>query len=358
MPDTSPAGPFAVQPRLDVKPWGGSRLAAYGFEAPGGSVEPLGEVVVSASQSIITTGPWQGTSLGDLTARFPGAVAGHLGRAVTGGRPVFPLLIKLIDAAQHLSIQVHPDDDLAAAADSTGKTEAWYVLDAPADGQLFLGLTSVSTATFLAACRDGDGSSARYLRTVSARAGETVILPAGTVHALGAGVLVYEVQQPSEITYRLDDWGRVGADGQPRARHLEEGGRAIKPYLRPVPTAGIDREPVAGDRRILAACRYFALERISLWAGGRIETTTSGSPQVLTVIDGEATIRGGDTELTAARGDSVVVPAALHAVTVTGPEQATVLRSWVPDLLTEIIAPAHRAGVSDSALAAIDVTIP
>lgn len=358
MPHTSAAEPFAVRPRLDAKPWGGSRLAAYGFEPPESSIEPLGEVVVSASESIIATGTWQGTSLGDLTARFPDEVAGPLGRAITGGRPVFPLLIKLIDAAQHLSIQVHPDDDLAAAAGSTGKTEAWYILDAPADGQLFLGLTSVSTATFLAACRDGDGSSSRYLRTVSARVGETVILPAGTVHALGAGVLVYEVQQPSEITYRLDDWGRVGADGQPRTRHLEEGGRAIKPYLRPVPTVGIDREPDTGERRVLAACRYFALERISIRAGERMETTAVGSPQVFTVISGEATLRGNDTELIAGRGSSVVVPAAVPTVTVTAAERTTVLRSWVPDLPLEIIGPARRASVSDTALAAIGVTTP
>lgn len=358
MPDTYTAEPFAVRPRLDAKPWGGSRLASFGFARPSGSVEPLGEVVVSASESVIASGDWQGTTLGELTARFPEEVTGSLGGAITGSRPVFPLLIKLIDAAQHLSIQVHPDDDLAAAAGSTGKTEAWHILDAPADGQLFLGLTSVSVATFLAACQDGDGSSARYLRTVSARDGETVILPAGTVHALGAGVLVYEVQQPSEITYRLDDWGRVGANGRPRERHLELGGQAIKPYLRPVPSAGIGGETEAGERRVLAACRYFALERISLSGGARMATTASGSPQVVTVIGGEATLVSGGTKLIAARGDSVVVPATLTTITIAGREQATVLRAWVPDLPTEIIGPARRARVSDTALAAIGVTTP
>ncbi len=349
--------PFTVRPRLDTKPWGGTRLASMGFERPSDAPEPLGEVLVSADQSVISSGAYEGLTLGDLTRRFPGEVAGRLGLGMTRGRPVFPLLIKLIDAASNLSIQVHPDDDQAAALGSTGKTEAWYILEAPADAQLFLGLTSVAPGPFLAACEAGDGSSSRFLRQIAARTGETVLLPAGTVHALGAGVLIYEVQQPSELTYRLDDWGRVSADGRPRERHLVEGARAIKPYLRPSPTTGADRDSAIGQRQFLVACRYFALERISLSGDDRLVTTTSGSPQIVTVVAGEVVV-GDDDRLSATVGGSIVVPAAQPSVNLTCTGEATVLRAWIPDLPAEVIGPARRAGISDTILAALGVSTP
>ena len=358
MDDLFVPAPFAIRPRLDTKPWGGSRLERYGFARPDSAAEPLGEVLVSANQSVIAGGPYHGLSLGELTARFHDEVAGAIGRRLTGGRTVFPLLIKLIDAATNLSIQVHPDDDQAAAAGSNGKTEAWYVLEAPAEGQLYLGLAGSSVRAFLEACAIGDGSSARLLRKTAARPGQTVVVPAGTVHALGAGVMVYEVQQPSEITYRLDDWGRVGADGQPRERHLDEGGRAIKPYLRPAPTFGVDRDAAVGERLLLAACRYFALERITLAGADRIETAASGSPQVFTVIAGAATVGDGDDRLSAIPGGSIVVPAARRSVAVGCVGAATVLRAWIPDLPTEIIGPARRAGISDTALSALGISTP
>ncbi len=349
--------PFTVRPRLDTKPWGGTRLASIGFGRPAGSAEPLGEVLVSADQTVVGSGAYEGLTLGELTRRFPSEVAGALGLGMTRGRAVFPLLIKLIDAASNLSIQVHPDDDRAAALSGNGKTEAWYILDAPADAQLFLGLTSDASGPFLAACETGDGSSSRFLRQIAARTGETVLLPAGTVHALGAGILIYEVQQPSEITYRLDDWGRVSADGRPRERHLAEGARAIKPYLRPSPTLGADRDSAIGQRQFLVACRYFALERIRLSDDDRLVTTTSGSPQVITVIAGEAVV-GDDDQLGAPVGGSIVVPAAEPSVTLSCSGNTTVLRAWIPDLPAEVIGPARRAGVSDTVLAALGVSTP
>lgn len=352
-------GPFAVQPRLDTKPWGGTRLVQYGFSRPADAAEPLGEVLVSADQSVIAGGPYRGQSLGELTAQYHHEVAGPLGRRLTGGRATFPLLIKLIDAAQNLSIQVHPDDQQARARNSNGKTEAWYILDAPAEGQLYLGLTPDASLTdFLHTCEVGDGRSARFLRQMPAHVGESVVIPAGTVHALGAGVLVYEVQQPSEITYRLDDWGRVGNDGRPRDRHLEDGRRAIKPDLRPALTTGAQWLAGSGQRRLLAACGYFAMERIGLSGDERIVTTTHGSPQVFTAISGEAMIGDGGEAVQAPLGNSVVVPAAMPSVTLACVGQATILRAWIPDLPQEIIAPARRAGISDTTLSAIGISTP
>lgn len=350
--------PFAVQPRLDTKPWGGTRLVQYGFSRPADAAEPLGEVLVSTDQSVIAGGPYRGQSLGELTDQYHDEVAGRRGRGLTAGRATFPLLIKLIDAAQNLSIQVHPDDQQARARNSNGKTEAWYILDTAADGQLYLGLTGATVPDFLNACAAGDGGSARLLRRMPAQIGESVVIPAGTVHGLGAGVLVYEVQQPSEITYRLDDWGRVGDDGRPRDRHLEDGRRAIKPDLRPALMTGAQWLAGSGRRRLLAACRYFALERIGLSGDERVVATTHGSPQVFTAIAGEATIGDGGEAVRAPTGTSVVVPAAMPSVTLACIGQTTLLRAWIPDLPGEIIAPARRAGISDSTLLALGISAP
>ncbi len=329
-PETGPSpAPFTVRPRLDRKPWGGTRLATFGhrLDDPGADGdEPLGEVLVTSGDSVITSGPHTGTTLGDLTRTDPLAIAGPAGLAATGDRPLFPLLIKLIDAAQDLSIQVHPGDAQAAVTDELGKTEAWCILEAGDVGTLYLGLTDDDADAFLDDCAAGDGSSARHLLRHPAVPGQSVTIPAGTVHALGAGVVVYEVQQPSEITYRLDDWGRVGADGRPRERHLDAGRRAIHPALRPEPGMGTPIDDPDGARHLLARTRYFALERMAPRDGSAMIADASGSAQVLTTVAGTA--RVGD--LGVGTGESVVVPAAAGPVRVSG-GGAVVLRAWVPE---------------------------
>ena len=323
------SAPFTVRPRLDRKPWGGTRLARMGHVLPDPDptgAEPLGEVLITAGESMITSGPHAGSTLGDLTRSDPEGISGPAGLSATGGRALFPLLIKLIDAAQDLSIQVHPGDAQAAATDQLGKTEAWFVLEADADGTLFLGLERDEVGTFFADCAAGDGSSARHLLRYHAVPGESVTIPAGTIHALGAGVVVYEVQQPSEITYRLDDWGRVGPDGKPRERHLEAGRRATRPARRPVPGAGSPIGDANGDRRRLARTRYFALERLAPAPDRTMTASSSGSAQVLTVISGTASI----ADLEIGPGASVVVPASATTASVSG-RGAVVLRAWVPE---------------------------
>src|SRR5215213_3959382 len=257
--------PLPVLPRLDGKPWGGRRLAEFGFGLP--PDEPIGEALITASEAVVAAGPRAGTTLGALATADPAALCGARGLAVTGGRPVFPLLIKIIDAAANLSIQVHPDDAGANAhgPDLLGKTEAWVVLAAAEGAIIYAGLNpDVPLDAFEAAVRAERGGTAEHLRQLSARPGDTLILPAGTVHALGAGIVVYEVQQPSEITYRLDDWGRLDAAGTPREMHVEAGLAAVKPSLMPEPIDPIALPAPAGTRALLTACRYFATERVTL----------------------------------------------------------------------------------------------
>ncbi|HET8522629.1 MAG TPA: type I phosphomannose isomerase catalytic subunit, partial [Thermomicrobiales bacterium] len=205
-------GPLSLQPRLDVKPWGGRLLAQFGLPLPSDAL--IGEAVITAPEAVVGDGPLAGRTLGEIVAADPATASGPLGLAATGGRPRFPLLIKLIDATENLSIQVHPPDDMAVQEDDgLGKTEAWHVLTAQPGSALYLGLRpGVGQAEFAAAASAGQ-PTASLMRRLDACPNTTYLIPAGTVHALGAGVVIYEVQQPSTITYRLDDWGRVDAAG-------------------------------------------------------------------------------------------------------------------------------------------------
>lgn len=353
--------PFRVTPRLDPKPWGGHRLARYGYELTGetGEADPLGEVLLTTDQATIADGPLAGRTLGEAMSAAPESLAGRLGLAATGHARHFPLLTKLIDASQNLSIQVHPDDSLASSFGSLGKTEAWYVLEAEAESALYIGLRNPAEAeAFLQDCVVGDGRAAHYLNVIPATAHQTLILPAGTVHALGAGVVVYEVQQPSAMTFRLDDWGRVGADGKPRDRHLAEGKAALKPELRPCPLAPLPLRSDSDKRCILTACRYFALERINLVRAEAVKIIGSHSAHVLTVISGTATLASDAGQTDLGRGQTGMLPAAAGEGMLAATEPSVVLHAWVPDLPRDIVAPLRQAGASDTQIAALSGSLP
>ena len=157
--------PLPVVPRIDGKPWGGRRLAEFGFDLPPG--EPIGEALITASEAVVAAGPRAGTTLGALAEADPAGLCGARGLAVTGGHPVFPLLIKIIDAAANLSIQVHPDDAGAKAhgPGKLGKTEAWVVLAAAEGAIIYAGLEEgVPLGDFEATVRAERGGSAGHLR--------------------------------------------------------------------------------------------------------------------------------------------------------------------------------------------------
>jgi mannose-6-phosphate isomerase len=314
-----------VRPRLDAKPWGGQALRAFGFQIC--DDQTIGEALITANDAIVTEGYGAGSTLGEIIALDPDRFLGARAREVVGGRPLFPLLVKLIDANQDLSIQVHPNDGQAAPFDRLGKTEAWYVLRAEPGSKLYIGLTDPDARDQFAEAADRlDGSSALLLRAVEAQTGSTYLLPAGTVHALGAGVIVYEIQQPSDITYRLDDWGRVDADGRPREMHREQGLAVLRPEFQP---ENIEPVPVSGqsrERHVLVANEYFALERWSWLDTSEAMLPESIGPQVVTLLSGE--LRVGPFHLAA--GESAVVWPGDTAITLFSSD-GVVLRGWVPD---------------------------
>lgn len=355
-----PLGPFLVAPRLDPKPWGGSRLAGLGFAVDG--PEPLGEVVMTATANRVVGGPHAGRTLGELIADDPDAMIGRRGLGATGGRLVFPLLVKLIDAAEPLSIQVHPDDERAAVSDSLGKTEAWHILTAEPGAAFFAGLVDgAGVADLEEAARAAPGTVARHVRRLAARAGETVFLPAGTLHALGAGVMLYEIQQASEITYRLDDWGRVGPDGRSRTMHVAESLAAVEPAMRPEIIPPIRLGGGAARRDLLVACRHFALDRWRIEPGAATDLHAEDTAQTITFVHGDVELRSerqSDAPVRVGPGQTAIVPATVGGVEVRAGGPAELLRAWVPDLETDIVAPALALGIGRDALTALSAPLP
>jgi mannose-6-phosphate isomerase len=349
-----PVPPVKVEPRLDAKPWGGRLLEAWGIRLPPG--ETIGEALLTAPDATVVSGAPSGTPLSALASSDPAAWIGARGLAATGGRPIFPLLVKLIDGQADLSIQVHPDDRAAAAAGlGTGKTEAYHVLAAEPGSIIYLGLEpEVTPEEFATSCLRANGSAAGCLRQVPATRGVTVLIPAGTPHALGAGVLLYEIQQPSNVTFRLDDWGRVDAAGMVRPLHHREGLPLVDPRSRLEPIPRVPLDDAAADRALLEATPYFALERIGL-AGIRVVRLASvDSPQVLTPVAGKVMLDTSGWVASAAIGETVILPAG-QAGTLVGRGGSVVLRGWVPELEREIISPARAAGASEAAIRRLGV---
>jgi mannose-6-phosphate isomerase len=249
--------PLVFAPVYHSLVWGGRRMAAWRHDLPAG---PIGESWDLADHdrgmSIVAEGPLKGRSLRELTRACPHEL---VGARFAGGD--FPLLIKLIDANDRLSVQVHPDDELAVrlGVAPRGKTECWLVV---ADGgELFVGLKpGITREAFERALAAGTVADCLERQVVGD--GDFAFLAARTVHALGQGTLIYEVQQTCDTTFRVFDWGRVGLDGKPRQLHVRESLETIDFSAR---GAGVSDPPFAphpagGTWRALAACPYFAVE--------------------------------------------------------------------------------------------------
>lgn len=338
-------GVSVVQPRLDAKPWGGRRLERYGLQLPPGEV--IGEALVSAGEAEVIAGSGAGRTLLDIVSADPAGMLGLVGEKVIGGRSLFPLLVKLIDARANLSIQVHPDDAQAMSRDSLGKTEAWHILAAEPGSCIYAGLREgVTMRAFQDAAGRLDGSSSALLRKMPATVNATILIPAGTVHALGAGVMVYEIQQPSDVTYRIDDWGRVDAAGKAREMHQDEGFEVMRPEARPEWIAPVAIGATEGRRHLLVTSRLFALERIVLPGGGRCPLPARSSPQVITVLEGTARVGG----LALGTGNSGVVWPGGDGVWLEAATPAVALRGWVPDLAPDLRALTRHGSVDDETL--------
>ena len=308
--------PLLFEPYFSPKVWGGRRLAGWGKALPEGAIGESWELFDRQDKSaVVAEGPWKGHTLGQLTAEFGPRL---LGPELWRSQPTrFPLLVKLIDAQDQLSVQVHPNDEQAAAmvgGEERGKSEMWVVLAAAPGAQMAVGVKpGVDAAKFKRALAEGSVES--LLQKFDVAPGDVIDIPAGRVHAIGKGCLVAEVQQSSDTTYRVWDYGRL-ENGKPRALHVDEALRVIdfSPAMAARPAKQATRPQDLGwaSEETLVNGPFFEVRRLQVRAPGRL-SLGAPVPQVLLPLDGDLRLDGwGQTAMIVPQGRCALVPASLN----------------------------------------------
>ena len=300
-------------------PWGGSALGElFGKAIPDALTgESLEVSALLGRESVVSNGPLAGRTLGSLVNEH--------GERLTGVPGDFPLLLKLLDARDMLSVQVHPGDAYAALHENgkRGKTEAWLVLSCERGAKLVYGVNVKSEEEMRAQVQSGRLEDALHWITV--QPGDVLYIPHGCVHALGGGIVVYEIQQSSDVTYRFWDWNRVGADGQPRALHTEKALDVSRPALRLDKLSGATVLCEGGSRTYYICDDNFELCRLNVAGDMPLE---SGRMLLLTAL-GEAEICWPEGAFTLNAGESCLIPACAENVRVCG--HAAVMGASTPD---------------------------
>jgi len=341
--------------------WGGNRLnTMYHRNSPYDKTGESWDISCRPDEmGIIENGPAAGLSLADYIARDRTGVLGT--RLAKEER--FPLLVKLIDANDNLSVQVHPDDSYASGSADTGKTEMWYILTPPTDGHLIIGLKPGITQNALRTAYE-NGTVEDCLNRLPVAAGDIVNIPARLVHALTPGVMVAEVQQNSDITYRLFDYGRVGLDGKPRQLHVEDA-LAVADFEGKLSKATIPGLSIKkGDctQTYAIANKYFAVIKYEL-TGCLEETSDPAAFCIYTCVEGEVeflvpTACHPQEIVKLPAGRSVFIPAGLgRYVLCPKHERCVLIKSFVPDIEKDFMAPLREYGYADSEIvsgAAVD----
>ncbi|MBO9608007.1 MAG: class I mannose-6-phosphate isomerase [Paenibacillaceae bacterium] len=319
--------PLQFAPEFKERVWGGRALEQFGLTLPPGHIGEgwmIGDHPNGTTR--VANGELAGLGLDEVRRTYGAELFGAKGVASGNGR--FPLLIKLLDCQDDLSVQVHPSDNYEGLPKGElGKTEMWYVLDAKPGAKIIYGLKPGSTRESFAAAVE-EGRILDTLQEVSVAPGDTFYIPAGTVHALGAGVLVAEIQQNSDTTYRLYDYDRPGLDGKPRELHIADSLRVTA-----FDNAGASRSSTAGSAPNewlqLAASPYFIVEKAAI-EGSLAAATTPDSFTIVVVCDGEGELAWGDgaNAQPLAAGQCYLLPAALGGYAIGG--KLTVLRSYLP----------------------------
>jgi mannose-6-phosphate isomerase len=317
--------PLQFQAEMKQRVWGGRALEQFGLDLPDG---PIGEGWMIGDHPNGTTkvmnGELAGLGLDEVRSKYGATLFGK--RAFADASTRFPLLIKLLDCNDDLSVQVHPDNDyIGLPAGELGKTEMWYILDAKPGAKIIYGLQpGVTRESFAEAIHEG--RIMECMQEVDVKAGDSFYIPAGTVHALCAGVLAAEIQQNSDTTYRLYDYDRPGLDGKPRELHIEDS-------LAVIAYEGNDASrmttELAGPNEwlMLARSPYFVVEKGSVESSWELQTTPD-SFVVLVICDGTGTLKWADGELSVKSGDCFLLPATLGEYKLEG--AYTLLRSYLP----------------------------
>ncbi len=306
--------PFRLQPTFSARTWGRPDLAPwYPKSALPETAEPIGEAWLTGPDSTVAEGPHAGETLSALAKSESEAL---LGSAALEAE--FPLLVKLLFPNDKLSVQVHPNDaEAEALGEGRGKTECWYVLEAEPGATVACGLLPGITVDHLKASI-ADGSMERLLNHLPVKAGDLVFVDAGTVHAIGPGVTILEVQQTSDITYRLFDYGR------PRELHLERGLAVSKAETR---AGKVAAENIPHGKRLIRE-QYFTVESYPMQAGETITLDdAAGKPQCFVALRGDAEIIVGDVTTKLPSSSAVIVPASAGTVTIAAAGNVEVVRA-------------------------------
>lgn len=318
--------PLRLQPLFKQRPWGGRQLADL-WRKPNQSTTGWAEswevVDLGDDQSRVHGGPFDGRSLHDVVREYPHEL---LGRHAACQQ--FPLLFKFLDTAETMSVQVHPNDAQAAtlAPGQQGKSEAWCILAAAPNSRLSVGLKSGVDRTTLEK-HLAAGTVEQCLHSIPARVGDVISVPSGTVHAIGAGIALAEIQQSSDVTFRLFDWNRREAQGRSRPLHIEQALQCIDFSLGPVsPLVPRPLTTNGGLSEELIQTEYFVWRRHTL-TGTRFRLPEEDRCRILSLIEGQVQIVSASGREPLAAGESLVIPAASGLVEIESTSGAVLLET-------------------------------
>lgn len=310
--------PLLLHPALHQKVWGGRRFESLLNKALPADGQPYGESWELHDTATVVNGALAGQTLGELLNVYGELLIGRQAHPERG----VPLLAKFIDSSEWLSVQVHPSDDQCMQLENArrGKTEAWYIVAAEPGAQLIIGVApGTPRAEIAQAIRRHSLKS--LLVYADIRAGDVLYIPTGTIHALGPGIVIYEIQQSSDTTYRLYDWDRPGLDGKPRDLHVEKSLAVANTDSLPdiLHTAGDESPALELLRGDFFTTTLYQLRHSS------VEVETGESFHALTCIEGGARVEAAGVEVELGLGQTVLIPADLDRYTLRG--QARILRS-------------------------------
>lgn len=319
--------PLRFKPVLKQTIWGGRRLGET-LGKPIGEASDFAEsweiVDHGEDQSIVDGGPLDGASLSSLLDQYSQSMIGSAAGSAAGSansNSSFPLLFKYLDCNRVLSVQVHPDDQYGSQmpVPDLGKTEAWYIVDATDDALIYAGLKEGVDREALGAAIEA-GQTEQVLHSFHPSIGDVVFIPAGSVHALGAGLLVAEIQQSSNTTFRLFDWNRTDAAGNSRQLHLDQG-LAVTNYERgPIQPSRADNT-ISGKQQLVSCDKFTLLAVLT----GTVTVSDQDQFEILTVPKGKASLNIDGQQQTIDTGETVLLPASCPSGTITPASDSVVL---------------------------------
>jgi mannose-6-phosphate isomerase len=327
--------PLKFTPIVQERIWGGSRLKSL-FHTD--TDKPIGEYWVlsghPSAKSIISNGAFAGKTLNDMIAEYP---EGYLG---VSKQERFPLLIKFLEAEEDLSVQIHPNDEYGLKHEGDyGKTEAWYILDSKPGGEIIYGDTFKSREQYLEAVEQHNIKP--FLERLPIAADDFVHVPSQTMHALLAGTTLIEIQQTSDVTYRVYDWDRLDSSGKSRELHIDKAADVMlygQPNTAQNSQTDSKRYALASPANVLhehmVSCPYFTIEKITL-AGGSFSSSLGrkGNPDILVIAEGTGKLQwsehnGTEASLDLSNGDAILIPSTISNYSISSDEKLTLLKTF------------------------------